>query len=189
MNDALDYYQDSHKVWHVSGWNYPIELETEKDVYFYRLMQCWGWATWADRWAYFEKDIDGMMASYDKPMRKRFNVDGYDRLWNQVVASKQGKINTWAIFWYATIFKQNGLCLCPSLSYVRNIGHGDGEHCKDLNKLDNMHLNTKPKVKFIDHLTEDVAILGQIKVYLAGLKKGYFAKLKLYLRTHFDYFV
>jgi hypothetical protein len=116
-------------------------------------------------------------------------VDGYDRLWNQVVASKQGKINTWAIFWYATIFKQNGLCLCPSLSYVRNIGHGDGEHCKDLNKLDNMHLNTKPKVKFIDHLTEDVAILGQIKVYLAGLKKGYFAKLKLYLRTHFDYFV
>jgi hypothetical protein len=130
-----------------------------------------------------------MMASYDKPMRKRFNVDGYDRLWNQVVASKQGKINTWAIFWYATIFKQNGLCLCPSLSYVRNIGHGDGEHCKDLNKLDNMHLNTKPKVKFIDHLTEDVAILGQIKVYLAGLKKGYFAKLKLYLRTHFDYFV
>ncbi len=108
MNDALDYYQDNHKVWHVSGWNYPIELETEKDVYFYRLMQCWGWATWADRWAYFEKDIDGMMASYDKPMRKRFNVDGYDRLWNQVVASKKGKINTWAIFWYATIFKQMG---------------------------------------------------------------------------------
>lgn len=189
MNGALDHYQDNHKVWHVAGWNYPIELNTEKDVYFYRLMQCWGWATWADRWAHFEKDVDGLLASCDKPMRKRFNIDGYDRIWNQVVASKKGKINTWAVFWYATIFKKNGLCLCPSKSFVKNVGHGDGEHCKDENKLDNTSLNVKHQLRFSDDMAEDSAILAQIKEHLASLKKGWFAKFKLYLRTHFVFFV
>ena len=189
MNDALDYYHDNHKIWHVAGWNYPMELETDQDIFFYRLMQCWGWATWADRWAHFEKDIDSILANYDKPMRKRFNIDGYDRVWNQVVASKKGKINTWAVFWYATIFKQDGLCVCPSKSFVQNVGHGDGEHCKDENKLDNKHLNIKKQLHFSDDLTEDAAILAQIKAHLASLKKGSFAKLKLYLRTHFDFFV
>ena len=189
MNDALDYYQDNSKVWHVAGWNYPLELDTDKDVYFYRLMQCWGWATWADRWQHFEKNVDNMISSYDKPMRKRFNIDGYDRIWNQVVASKKGKINTWAVFWYATIFEKNGLCLCPTKSFVKNVGHGDGEHCKDENKLDNTDLNVKRKLTFSDDTIEDVVILSQIKSHLASLKKGWFARAKLYLRTHFRYFV
>jgi len=189
MNDALHYYQDCPKVWHVAGWTYPIELETDKDVYFYRLMQCWGWATWADRWAHFEKDVDSMLNSYDKPMRKRFNIDGYDRIWNQVAASKKGKINTWAVFWYATIFNKNGLCLCPTQSYVKNVGHGDGEHCKDQSRLDNTQLNTNKRARFSDDLAEDATIINQIKVHLAGLKTGYFARLKLYLRTHYNYFV
>ena len=189
MNDALNYYQNSKRVWHITGWNYPIELETKSDVYFYRLMQCWGWATWKDRWAHFEKDVDATLASFDKPMRKSFNIDGYDRLWNQVAANKRGKINTWAIFWYVTIFKQDGLCLCPSLSYVRNIGHGDGEHCKDFNRIDNTVLNFKYSLTFSDDFSEDKGIINQIKAHLASLKKGFFNKFKLYLRTHFKFFV
>ena len=70
---------------------------------------------------------------------------------------------------------------------ISSIGNSEADRIEFM--IDNMHLNIKSKVKFTDHLKEDVAILGQIKVYLAGLKKGYFAKLKLYLRTHFDYFV
>ena len=31
-------------------------------------------------------------------------------------------INTWAIFWYATIFEYNGLCLNPISSLVQNLG-------------------------------------------------------------------
>lgn len=189
MNEALDYYENNQQVWHVAGWNYPIQLQTEKDVYFYRLMQCWGWATWADRWQHFDKNVDGMLSAYDKPMRKRFNIDGYDRIWNQVVASKKGKINTWAVFWYDTIFRCNGLCVCPTQSFVTNVGHGDGEHCKDENRIDNTILNTKTEISFVDDVKEDSAIVGQIKAHLASLKKGWFAKLKLYLRTNFNFFV
>jgi FkbM family methyltransferase len=51
-------------------------------------------------------------------------------MWGQILDNKLGKINTWAIFWYATIFKRNGLCLSPSVSFTRNIGFdGTGIHC------------------------------------------------------------
>ena len=55
MNEALEFYKDEKKVWHISGWNYPIESDGLEDVFFWRLMNCWGWATWADRWSYYER--------------------------------------------------------------------------------------------------------------------------------------
>jgi hypothetical protein len=51
-------------------------------------------------------------------------------MWGQVLDNKAGKINTWAIFWYAAIFKNNGLCLSPAVSFTRNIGFDNtGVHC------------------------------------------------------------
>ncbi len=63
-------------------------------------------------------------------MINRFNLDGAHNFWGQVTANVSGKLNTWAIFWYATIFEHNGLCLNPTVSYVQNIGlDGSGENC------------------------------------------------------------
>jgi len=58
MNEALEFYEEEDKVWHISGWNYPIETDGLDDVFLWRAMNCWGWATWADRWQYFEKDTN-----------------------------------------------------------------------------------------------------------------------------------
>ena len=33
--------------------------------------------------------------------------------WKQLVANKSGRNETWAIFWYASIFINKGLCVCP----------------------------------------------------------------------------
>ena len=64
-------------------------------------------------------------------MKNKFTLDGanYD-FWKQIIYNKKNKINTWAIFWYATIFQNNGICLNPVISYTRNIGNdGTGENC------------------------------------------------------------
>ncbi len=46
-----------------------------------------------------------------------------------VLANIDGRLTTWAVFWYATIFEHGGLCLNPYVSYVRNIGlDGSGVH-------------------------------------------------------------
>ena len=124
MNDALKLYKNEKRVWHISGWNYPIKVDGLEDVFLWRGMNCWGWATWSDRWQYYEKNIDKTISSFSKEDIKKFNLDGVAKdFWNQVIANKNGKINTWAIFWYGSIFKQDGLCLNPTKTLVENIGN------------------------------------------------------------------
>lgn len=54
------------------------------------------------------------------------------------MAKKQleGKLDSWAIFWYFQFYKNKGLTLYPSKSLVHNIGFdGSGVHCGD-NKVE-----------------------------------------------------
>lgn len=130
MNAALDQYVNVSRVWHISGWNYPIDPSGLDAAFFWRVMNCWGWATWVDRWKYFQKDPRRLIESWDEERIRTFNLDGAHDFWGQITANQKGKLNTWAIFWYATIFERGGLCLNPGHSFVRNIGHdGSGENC------------------------------------------------------------
>ena len=86
-------------------------------------MNCWGWGTWRDRWKYFEKKPDKLIKYFDKNLdKKRFNLNNNLNYFGQILRNKNNKINTWAVFWYAQIFKNNGLCLSPNYSLVRNNG-------------------------------------------------------------------
>mgnify|MGYP003610336167 CR=1 FL=1 len=129
MNQALDRYEHEPAVWHISGWNYPIDLDDLCDAYFLRVMNCWGWATWHGRWQYYRKDTDALLKSFTRSDIQRFSLNGAGDFWRQVELNASGHINTWAIYWYATIFQRGGLCLNPAASYVLNIGHdGSGTH-------------------------------------------------------------
>ncbi|MFL9609793.1 glycosyltransferase family 2 protein [Methylobacillus sp. Pita2] len=130
MNRALHHYVDEKRVWHISGWNYPIDSTDIGDAFLWRVMNCWGWATWHDRWKYFEKDSQKLILSWDQNKINRFNLDCVKDSWSQVRSNATGDISTWAVFWYATIFEYGGLCLNPTKTFVHNIGHdGTGEHC------------------------------------------------------------
>ena len=124
MNDALDFYQENNTVWHISGWNYPINQDKIEDVFLWRLMNCWGWATWKKEWSFFEKDPYFLIKNFKKTDIHKFNLDGAENFWNQVLQNKKGEINSWAVFWYATIFNKNKLCLNPRISLTQNIGIG-----------------------------------------------------------------
>ncbi|MBP1625724.1 MAG: sugar transferase [Holophagaceae bacterium] len=129
MNLALERYAGDPRVWHISGWNYPIDPSGLGDAFFLRVMNCWGWATWADRWVHFEKDTDLLLTRFNKKMIRRFDLENSGAFWSQVIGNNKGTINTWAIYWYATIFLNNGLCLNPAQSFISNIGlDGSGTH-------------------------------------------------------------
>jgi len=66
MNEALEFYKDEPKVWHISGWNYPIDPEGLPDTFLWRAMNCWGWATWADRWQYFQREPENWFGSFQR---------------------------------------------------------------------------------------------------------------------------
>lgn len=170
MNAALVRYVDDPCVWHVSGWNYPINSDGLEDAFFWRAMNCWGWATWADRWAYFQKDPQQLIETWDKMKIKRFNLDGAHDFWEQVIANNIGKLNTWAIFWYATIFDNNGLCLNPAKSFVHNIGHdGHGEHCGNTDLFTVNSLGKKFN-NLPNHIKESTLAVQRIKAFCSDIK-------------------
>jgi len=172
MNDALDFYQYEKKVWHISGWNYPINTDDFDDVFLWRLMNCWGWATWADKWQHYEKDIDKTIAEFSQSDIKRFNLDGAEDFFSQVIANKNKKIKTWAIFWYVTIFKETGLCLGPSQSFVENIGHdGSGEHCGKSESY-SVNLCFKKDSEFTRKLVEKNSTLTKIQQFYQSQKRS-----------------
>ncbi|MCY4045710.1 MAG: glycosyltransferase [Cellvibrionales bacterium] len=141
MNQALDRYQASANVWHVSGWNYPIvkknipskntiSPQVEESCFFSIQMNCWGWATWQDRWGYYKKDPHDLINRWRWRDVLRFNLYSPANFWLQVKRNASGGLNTWAVFWYSTLFERKGLCLNPVRSLTHNIGFdGSGMHC------------------------------------------------------------
>lgn len=131
MNAALNQYEHTEQVMHVSGYMLPLKTQLPP-VFFYNSTTCWGWATWRRAWQHFEPDANLLYQKIQQTGNSyTFNIDGsYDYL-GQLLANVEGKLKTWAVKWYASVFLRQGLCLHPAPSYVRNIGHdGSGVHCK-----------------------------------------------------------
>ncbi|NOT14946.1 MAG: glycosyltransferase [Methylotenera sp.] len=133
MNEALDFYETTPEVMHISGCRYPVEPFEDKDTFFLHVPLCWGWATWQRSWVTFEKNIS-VMKRFDHSMIKRFDFDNTYSYWKQLELNRKGKINTWFVFWYANLFLRGGLSLFPARSLVHNIGMDEsGTHSRTTN--------------------------------------------------------
>lgn len=131
MNDALKQYEDVQHVMHISGCSYPVgELSlAEQQTYLLRVPLCWGWATWASEWRLFQRNLT-IMNKFTPRMIRDIDFDNTYDYWRQMELNHNGKITTWFIFWYATLYLNKGLALFPRNSLVNNIGHdGSGVHC------------------------------------------------------------
>ena len=173
MNDGLDFYEHEDKVWHIAAHS-EVNFEKRKDeIFLWRVMNCWGWATWQNRWQYFQKDAELLIDEFNEQMIREFDLNESGVFWSQVVANAQNKINTWAIFWYATIFKHGGLCVNPYFSYAANIGFdGSGVHCiADERRMVKRPLNHNGRFIGKADIVEDFEALAIMrKAYLP--KKG-----------------
>ena len=171
MNSALNYYEKETRVWHIGGWNYPIKAGEMDNTFLWRVMNCWGWGTWRDRWANFEKNPQKLLKTFSDDDIRRFNLDDSLDFWIQVKRNARGELNTWAIFWYASIFENNGLCLSPAETLVNNIGFdGTGEHkgfdCGLTNNLSN-----ERDFLFPSEIVESVSQVDLIKEYISFERK------------------
>ena len=174
MNNALEIYKNNKRVWHINGFNYPIKFDGEFECFFMRSMQCWGWATWKDRWKNFIDDPLScdpyyLKAIFNKNMIKEFDLNLSKSMnWKQVEDNTTGKLNnTLAIFWYGFIFIQKGLCLTPKISMTRNIGHdGSGIHSSLDKEFASTNLNHNKVKIFPNVIEENFYCLNQIRKYL-----------------------
>ena len=75
------------------------------------------------------------------------------------------KIDSWAIYWYLTVFRHNGLTLYTKKKLVMNIGFdGSGTHCSNDTYKEDL-------VNYYPHLTKDIKEKpGNIKIVSNLLK-------------------
>ncbi len=154
FNEALIRYQNIEKVMHVGAYMYNIDRNGLEETFFTRLSMSQGWATWKRAWDFLEKDIDVIISRFDKKKIKNFTFDGTMNFWKQIQAQKMGKINSWAVRWYASIFFREGLAIQTKYSLLDNIGHdGSGIHSSISNMFDTEIQETK--VLYFPNLIEE----------------------------------
>jgi len=166
MNKCLNFYYKKKKIWHISGWNYDINIKNNKyDAFIIRNTNSWGWATWKDRWKYFSKDPEKIVKTWDSNNIAKFNLDNVYDFFLQIKKNYLRISDTWAIFWYATVFVNRGLCIYPKKSLVKNIGFGE------------FATNTKVKQFFfdntIDYKKKNIMLptkLNENKLFLEAIK-------------------
>ncbi|MFZ4108691.1 MAG: glycosyltransferase family 2 protein, partial [Candidatus Planktophila sp.] len=130
MLDGLELYQDSPEVGSISGYTPPIRQELP-ETFFLRGADCWGWATWRDRWKLYRHDAKAMAREIrDRGLAKEFDLLGHYPYLAMLEGRAAGKNNSWAICWHASCFLAGKLILYPGKSLVSNIGFDNsGEHC------------------------------------------------------------
>ena len=176
MNTTLDKYKDDKKIWHISGWNWNFKFPNYKyDFFFTRYATCWGWATWSDRWKYFEKNPKKLIKSFTENKIKEFNLDDSYDFWSQVIRNEKKIINTWAIFWYATIFIKKGLSINPISPLVINIGNDSySTNLKGNITISNKTFNNYTPKKYPKFIDEDKFLFKIIK---SKLKPNFLEKV------------
>jgi len=170
MNKALDTYKNDEKVMHISGSVYPIDNRKLDDTYFIKPASCWGWGTWERAWSYYRKDVDYYLKIFNREMIYDFNLNNSYKYFDQIKLNKKGKLDTWAIFWYASIYLNKGLSLHPKESYVQNIGHdGEGENCEESTYYEVELSNRMPK-NFTRNFIENKEARASFEAFFNGIR-------------------
>jgi Glycosyl transferase family 2 len=131
MNDALEFYRADRRVGSISGYCYPLDCSVP-ETFFIRGADCWGWATWRDRWCHYESDSNGLLAKLrERNLSHAFDFEGTMAFTQMLEDQIAGKVDSWAIRWHASCFLRDLLILYPGRPLAHNIGQdGSGTHTK-----------------------------------------------------------
>jgi hypothetical protein len=142
MNDGLDIYEEEEKVISIHGYVYRIKGLPE--IFFLRGADCWGWATWKRGWDLFEKDGKKLLDELEKrKLTKLFDFNGAYPYTKMLKDQVEGKVDSWAIRWYASAFIHEKLTLYSGISLVKHIGDL-GTHIKGNSWWLDVELSEKP---------------------------------------------
>jgi hypothetical protein len=165
FNAALDRYAADDRVMHIAGYMFPVRNAVPR-AFFYREATCWGWATWARAWQHFEPDSNVILdwiAANDE--RRGFDVNDTMYFWEMLQQQASGRINSWAIRWYGSMYMRGGLALHPGTSFVQNDGFdGTGVHCSVTDEFV-VPLATEPLSEFPSEIAESETAVNAMMDY------------------------
>lgn len=129
MNQALELYADDPLVASIHGYVYPHRGELP-DTFFIRGADCWGWAVWERSWKLYRSDAGSLLSGLRAcPWTREFDFDGTYPYTRMLRDARAGRVDSWAVRWYASAFLAGMYTLYPNRSLVRNSGNdGTGTH-------------------------------------------------------------
>ena len=130
MNDALEAYKDEPQVGHIQACDFTQDASLP-DTFLIKFTGSWGWATWERAWQHFNPDGQALLNELEGlRLTRRFDFNGNYRFTRMLRRQVQGKNNSWAIRWNASLFLKDILSLNVGRSLVQNNGFdGSGTHC------------------------------------------------------------
>lgn len=130
MNDALEAYKDEPQVGHIQACDFTQDASLP-DTFLIKFTGSWGWATWERAWQHFNPDGQALLSELEsRHLTRRFDFNGNYRFTRMLRRQVQGKNNSWAIRWNASLFLKDMLSLNVGRSLVQNKGFdGSGTHC------------------------------------------------------------
>ncbi len=128
--ELLARHQNDPKVFAISGCNFvpPEHIETRGAYRFSQVPHIWGWATWHDRWAQYNLDIEGWRE--DLPAHKLWTKSGHSipaaLYWAgtfELLARKE--VDTWDGQLVYMCMKTGMLTATSNTNLIENIGFND----------------------------------------------------------------
>ncbi len=175
MNTALTRYADDANVMQISGHMFPVEVPTKDQAFFMPFTTSWGWATWQRAWVHMKMEPEEATQKLkSRCWRYQFDIRGSYPYARMLSERLKGNNNSWAIWWYYQVFKQQGLTLYPSKSLVNNDGFdGSGTHCGNVNviqmQFEGLPITRYPQVTYVS------AYCDRVRYFLRkerGLKRN-----------------
>jgi hypothetical protein len=135
FNQALAHYSDARRVWSIVGYIYDAPtLRSSPATLALPFTHPWGWATWAHAWDRFKlDDRPAAECLRARSFESAFDMDGLYPFTTQLRSSIEGRVNSWFIHWYYTVFKHGGISIFPPRRLVDNYGLSSGSHGGPLN--------------------------------------------------------
>ena len=130
MNDALEVYKNELRVGHIQACDFT-KNPSLPDTFLIKWTGSWGWATWDRAWKHFNSDGKALLAELEsKKLTYTFDFNGKYGFTRMLRRQIEGKNNSWAIRWNASLFLKNILSLNVGRSLVQNVGFdGSGTNC------------------------------------------------------------
>ena len=130
MNDALETYKDEERIGHIQACDFT-KNPSLPDMFLIKWTGSWGWATWERAWRFFEPDGRKLLHELEeRKLTRQFDFNGKYGFTRMLRRQIEGKNNSWAIRWNASLFLRDMLSLNVGRSLVANEGFdGSGTNC------------------------------------------------------------
>ena len=123
---GLNQFRSTHEVLQIGGYNalgwVPSIFYNSRTMLFSPRLDCWGWATWSDRWRSFRTEKNGPPVT---PHSKHAPLSLFLELQRGADLAQSGQIDSWAYSWAYFGLNRGGLSVIPKANLVSNIGFGN----------------------------------------------------------------